>query len=205
MTLHSATASAFFNDLNARIAYDINRKNKVDFSAYYSYDSFRLNSDTTYKYQNNIVSMRWRHYFTSRFFSAFSINNSFYKYDISSLRVPQEAFVLTHRINSTGFKADFNWFTGRNEFNFGTDLNRYDVIPGNYMPAHDSSIVIPNSIESQRAIEAAVYFEDKYILTDYLSVNAGLRFSSFFAMGPQTVYNYNPDFPQKCLRQLRIL
>jgi hypothetical protein len=185
-----------FNDLNARIAYDINKNNKIDFSAYYSYDSFRLNSDTTYKYQNNIASLRWRHYFSSRFFSAVTINNSFYKYDISSQRVPQEAFVLTHRINSTGFKADFNWFPGRNEFNFGTDLNRYDVIPGNYMPADDSSIVIPNLIEKQRAIEAAVYLEDKYIVTDYLSVDAGVRFSSFFALGPQTVFIYNSAYPR---------
>jgi hypothetical protein len=185
-----------FYDLNARIAYDINKNNKVDFSAYYSNDSFRLNSDTTYKYQNNIAALRWRHYFSSRFFSAITINNSFYKYDISSLRVPQEAFVLTHRINSTGFKADFNLFTGRHEINFGTDLNRYDVMPGNYMPADDSSIVIPNSIERQRAIESALYFEDKYIVTDFLSVNAGLRFTSFFALGPQTVFIYDPSYPR---------
>ena len=187
---------ASFYDLNARIAWDINRKNKVDFSAYYSNDSFRLNSDTTYRYQNNIAALRWRHSFSNRFFSAFTVNNSFYKYDISSLRVPQEAFVLTHRINSTGFKADFNWFQGRNEFNFGADLNRYDVIPGNYMPADDSSIVIPNSIEKQRAIETALYFEDKYIITDFLSINAGVRFASFFALGPQTVIKYNPDSPR---------
>jgi hypothetical protein len=43
---------ASFYDLNARIAWDINKKNKADFSAYYSNDSFRLNSDTTYRYQN---------------------------------------------------------------------------------------------------------------------------------------------------------
>ena len=189
-------SQALFNDLNVRIAWDINRKNKVDFSVYYSFDSFRLNSDTTYKYQNNIISLRWRHYFTSRFFSAITINNSLYKYDISSLRVPQEAFVLTHRINSTGFKADFNWFPGRNELNFGAEINRHEVLPGNYMPEGDSSIVVPNSIESQRAIEAALYFEDKYVVTDYLTINTGLRFSSFFAMGPQTVFIYNPAFPR---------
>jgi hypothetical protein len=189
-------SQALFNDVNVSLTYDINRNNKVDFSVYYSYDSFRLNSDTTYKYQNNIVSLRWRHYFSSRFFSAFSINNSFYKYDISSQRVPQEAFVINHRINSTGLKADFNWYPGRNELNFGTDINRYDVMPGNYMPADDSSIVIPNSIEGQRAIEAAVYIDEKYIVTDYLSINAGLRFASFFALGPQTVFIYNPAFPR---------
>jgi len=185
-------SSILFNDLNVRLVYDISKNNKIDFSAYYSYDSFRLNSDTAYMYQNNIASLRWRHYFSNRFFSAFTLNNSFYKYNISSLRVPQEAFILTHRINSTGFKADFNWFLGRNEFNFGTEINRYDVMPGNYVPANDSSIVIPNSIQRQRALDAAVWFEDKYVVTDYLSVNAGLRLSSFFALGPQTVIIYNP-------------
>lgn len=186
----------FFNDLNTRLTYDINRKNKIDFSAYYSYDSFRLNSDTIYRYLNHVASLRWRHYFSSRFFSTFTLNNSLYKYDISSRRVPREAFDLTHRINSTGLKADFNWFRGRHEFNFGADLNRYDVLPGNYIPAGDSSIVIPDRIERQRAIETAAYFEDKYIVTDFLSVNAGVRFSSFFALGPQTVFIYNTDFPR---------
>ncbi len=69
-------------------------------------------------------------------------------------------------------------------------------MPGNYMPADDSSIVIPNSIERQRAIESALYFEDKYIVTDFLSVNAGLRFTSFFALGPQTVFIYDPSYPR---------
>jgi hypothetical protein len=41
-----------------------------------------------------------------------------------------------------------------------------------------------------------VYFEDKYMVTDYLSLNAGVRFSSFYAFGPQTVYIYDPDYPR---------
>ena len=185
---------ASFNDFNIRLTYDINRNNKIDFSAYYSFDSFRLNSDTIYKYRNNIISLRWRHYFSSRFFSLISVINSYYKYDISSLRVPLEAFDLTHRINNTCFKADLNWFTGRNELNFGTEMNYYDVIPGNYLPAHDSSIVIPRLIEKEKATEAALYLEDKYNITDRFSVNAGIRFSSFFVTGPRSVFLYSPDF-----------
>jgi len=187
---------ASFYDLNARIAYDIGRNNKIDFSTYYSNDSFRLNSDSTYNYQNNITSLRWRHFFSSRFFSSFIVNNSFYRYNISSLRVPQEAFSLTHRVNSSGLKADFNLFNGRHEINFGSDINRYDIMPGNYLPADDSSIVIPSSVERQRAIETALYVEDKYIVTNYLSINAGLRVASFFAMGPQTVLIYDPSYPR---------
>jgi hypothetical protein len=85
---------ASFYDINARVAYDINKKNKIDFSAYYSFDSFRFNSDTVYQYGNNIVALKWRHFFNSRLFSSLTLNNSFSKYDISSQKVPQESFVL---------------------------------------------------------------------------------------------------------------
>jgi len=186
---------ARFYDFNARITWDINKNNKVDLSSYYSYDAFRFNSDTAYMYENNIVTLRWRHFFSSRFFSGLSINNSLYNYDISSERVKEEAFILEHRINSTNFKADFNWYPGsRNELNFGIDLTRYEVLPGSYSPLGDSSIVQTEIISRQRALEPALYIEDKYVVTDKLSVNAGIRLSSYFAFGPQTILIYNPEY-----------
>ncbi len=187
-------SKASFSDLNVRVVYDINRNNKIDVSAYYSFDSFKFNADTTYKYENNIIALHWRHFFNSRFFTTLSANNSYYGYNISSLRVPQETFVLSHRVNSSGLKADFNWYTGRNEFNFGTELIGYKVRPGDYLPANDSSLVIPNSVQRQKAIETALWFENKFIFSNALSVNAGIRFSSFFAAGPQTVYLYMPEY-----------
>src|ERR1035437_6973201 len=50
--LHHSRAS--FYDLNGKITYDLNKNNKIDFSAYTSHDSFRFNSDTVYSYNNNI-------------------------------------------------------------------------------------------------------------------------------------------------------
>ena len=186
---------ASFYDINARISYDIDRNNKVDLSAYYSRDGFKFNSDTVYNYENNIVNLRWRHFFSSRFFTGLSLNNSYYSYDISSDRVKEEAFLLEHRINSTNFKADFNWYPGsRNEINFGADLTRYEVLPGSFTPVGDSSLVLPEIISRQRAFEPALYIEDRIIATDQISVNAGLRLSSYFAFGPQTVYLYDPDY-----------
>ncbi len=187
-------SKASFHDINVRLAYDINRNNKIDLSSYYSYDSFQFNGDTTYQYQNNIIALRWRHFFTSRLFTSLTLNNSFYGYNVSSTRVSQEAFKLSHKINSTGLKADFNWYTGRNEFNFGAEMTEYNVRPGDYMPVGDSSLVIPNTIQRQRALEPSLWFEDKYTLTDYLSVNAGIRLTSFLAAGPQTIYLYNKGY-----------
>jgi len=190
--LHKSRAS--FYDLNGKITYDLNKNNKIDFSAYTSHDQFRFNSDTVYSYDNNILSLKWRHFFNSRFFSSLLINNSSYSYDITSQYLASEAFILSHKVNSTGIKADFNWFLGRNEINFGADLNRYSISPGSYLPGSDSSLVIPNIIEKERAWEGALYIDDKFQLTDFLSVNAGIRLSSFFSLGPKSVMIYNPEY-----------
>jgi len=190
--LHNSRAS--FYDLNGIITYDLNKNNKIEFSSYYSHDDFRFNSDTVYSYNNSIVALSWRHFFTSRFFSSVSVNNSFYNYDISSSNFPPEAFILSHKVNSTSFKSDFNWFYGNNEINFGFDLTGYEITPGNYRPYSDSSFVAPQLIEKQKALEAALYIDDKFILTDYLSVSLGMRMSSFFDLGPQAIMIYNPDF-----------
>ncbi len=185
---------ASFYDLNGKITYDWNKNNRIDFSAYGSHDSFRFNSDTVYSYDNSIYALKWRHFFSSRLFSVLSVSNSSYRYDVSSGQPATEAFVHTHKISSTGFKADFNWFPGKNEINFGFDLTRYAVSPGIYHPGGDSSLVVPRSVEKEQAWEGALYLEDKFVLTDYLSVNLGMRFSAFYALGPQTVMIYNPAY-----------
>ncbi len=187
---------ASFYDLNGKITYDLNKNNKIDFSAYTSHDAFRFNADTVYGYNNNIFALKWRHFFNSRLFSTLSINNSSYNYDISSQYLASEAFTLSHRINSTGMKADFNWFLGRNEINFGLDLTRYYVSPGSYLPASDSSLVVPRRIEKERAWEGALYIDDKFLLTDFLSLNVGMRMSTFFSLGPQNVMIYDPGYPK---------
>lgn len=191
-TLSESRAS--FYDLNGKITYAFNKSNKIEFASYISHDAFRFGSDTVYKYYNNIVALSWHHIFNSRFLSTFSLNNSFYEYNISDQNKKPESFVLSHHINSTGFKADFNLFHGRHEINFGLDLNRIIVLPGSNKPANDSSLVKPHSIEKERAFNGALFVEDKFILTDYLSVNAGIRLSSYFTFGPRTVMVYRPGF-----------
>ncbi len=191
-TLRESRAS--FYDINGKITYNLNKSNKLEFDSYLSHDVFRFGSDTVFKYDNNILALKWRHIFNSRFFSAFSLNNSFYEYNISSQKHKPESFVLSHQINSTGFKANFNLFKGRNEFNFGLDLNRTIILPGSYEPANDSSLVRQYFIEKERAIDGALYAEDKLILTKFLSVNAGIRFSSYFSIGPGRVMVYRPGF-----------
>ncbi|HBH85210.1 MAG: hypothetical protein A2X05_11260 [Bacteroidetes bacterium GWE2_41_25] len=189
-----ARSRASFYDVNGKMTWDLNKNNKIDLSSYLSHDAFRFNYDTVYSYDNNIVALKWRHFFNSKLFSSVSLNNSHHNYDISSDYIKTEAFILSHKINSTGLKADFNWFLGRHELNFGLDLNKYSVIPGTYLPSGDSSLVIPDIITRERALEGALYIDDKFVLNDFLSVNTGIRLSSFYSFGPRSLMIYDPDY-----------
>jgi outer membrane receptor for ferrienterochelin and colicin len=119
-----------------------------------------------------------------------------YNYSVESRSTAENAFTLNHNINYSNLKADFNWYKINNHrFNFGIDINRYVVLPGEYLPASDSSLVAMNIIEKERAIEGAIYAEDKIRITDKLSLNVGLRFSLFSAIGPHKIMLYDPEQP----------
>ncbi len=188
---------ASFYDINGRISYDIDKSNKIELSSYVSNDAFRLNSDTLYRYDNNIISFKWRHLFSNRLFSQVILNTSNYRYEITSEKVLQDGFVMVHKVGSSGLKADFNWYPeGRSEINFGADFTGYSIKPGDFLPSNDSSLVIPHLIPRERAFESAVYFDEKYTLTGSLSLNAGIRFSSFVAFGPSDIMLYDNELPK---------
>jgi hypothetical protein len=186
-------SKASFYDLNASVSFDIDKNNKLDISSYLSNDSFSLNSDTVYGYNNSIASLRWRHFFTSRHFSLITLNSSNFSYNISGESEPSEAFNLSHRINSSSLKADFNLYQGRHEIRYGLDLTRYSVLPGKYLPSGDSSLIIPKIIPTERALEGAIYIDERIALNDYISVNAGIRYSTFHVLAPGTVLHYNNE------------
>ena len=48
----------------------------------------------------------------------------------------------------------------------------------------------------ERALEGALYAEDKFTLTSYMSLNVGMRMSAFYAYGNQNFVIYDPDFPR---------
>jgi len=189
-------SSAGFYDFNARVTWDIDKKNRIDLSGYYSHDAFRLNSDTTYAYNNMILSGRWRHFFNTRFFSLVTLTNSNYRYDVTSSRIAVDGYRLEHSINTTGLRTDFNYYQGRHEINFGADFSFHNVLPGMYSPEGDSSLVKRDVIQRERALESALYAEDKITLSDRLSMTAGLRLSAFFVLGPRSVMLYDPSFPR---------
>ncbi len=191
-------SSASFNDFNLGISHQIDDKNNLYLSGYLSNDHFRLNSDTTYAYSNKSIILKWKHNYNNKLYSLISAGFDKYNYSISSSANPVNAFDLGFDINQSNFKADFTYYVNsKNTIDFGLSSIYYSMDPGTFEPNGSQSLVIPQVVSPEHALESAIYLGDKYDITPKLTLNAGIRFNVYNYLGPQTVDHYAPNLPKE--------
>jgi len=189
-------SSASFNDFNLGISHQIDDKNNIYLSGYLSNDNFKLNSDTTYAYSNKNIILKWKHNFNTKLFSVISTGIDDYQYSISSQANPINAFDLAFKIRQTNFRADFTYYlSNKHTIDFGFSSILYNINPGTFEPDGTQSLVLPQVVEPEQALESALYLGDKYDVSPNFSINAGVRFNIYNYLGPQTVDYYAPNLP----------
>ena len=183
--------------MNALSSIEINRRNSVYFTGYLSGDRFNLNSDTNYHYANSNVSVKWKHIFNSSLYGLFIAGWDHYQYDISSQANPVNAYSLGFNVSQANLKAKFNYFiNSRHTLEFGLDNVLYKLHPGNYQPSTKTSLVMPETIESQQGLESALYLSDRYTVTPAFSIEGGVRYSHFSVLGADSFYVYPAGVPK---------
>lgn len=177
--------------MNANLNYEIDSKNSLAITAYTSHDEFKLQSDTVYSYQNHVLGLKWKHIFSNRLFGTVTTNYSGYEYTIRSNANPINAFNLDYSIQQLQAKADFNYFiNSKYSLSFGAGSLRYDLKPGNYQPVGDESIVTPDQLQSEQALESFAYVGSQFEVNPKLLLYGGIRYSLFTNLGPHDVYLY---------------
>lgn len=66
----------------------------------------------------------------------------------------------------------------------------YHINSGTYEPEGSESFVKKDVLQKDKALETAFYLGDEWEITPKLSVNAGIRYSLFSALGPRSYYQY---------------
>ena len=187
---------ASFYDVNLNISHEINKKNNLYLTGYLSQDHFNLNNDTTYGYGNKNASLKWKHIFSNKWNSVLTTGYDHYQYSITSTENPVNAYNLGFSINQLYFKANFNYYlSSSHTIEFGLNTLRYQLHPGFYVPVGGKSLVVPDTLQTQQALESALYLSDHYTVTNALSIEAGLRWSVFNYLGPSEVNNYASGLP----------
>jgi hypothetical protein len=190
-------SKAAFYDINLNVSNEINKNNSLYITGYLSQDRFNLNSDTFYGYGNKNIALKWKHIFDYKLNGTFSTGYDRYDYNISSQAIPQAGYKLSFDINQYYLKADLSdYFSNQQTFNIGINSLLYKIQPGTYQPAGDQSLVMPDMVATEQALESSIYFNDHYVFSPAFSVDAGIRGTIYNYLGPQDVNYYEEGIPK---------
>jgi len=186
--------TAGFYDLTGSVNYKINEKNTVYLNGYYSHDSFNFTDRDEYTYQNTNFSAKWRHLFNPKFTSIYVVGYDYYSYCTKETYSFFNAYSLDFEINQMFGKADFTYYlNNRHTLNAGWNSMLYRLHPGNYLPADENSNVKENRLQTENALESALYVSDQWEISPELMVSAGIRYSMFNVLGPRSYNLYSPE------------
>ena len=189
-------SKASFRDGTVHISHKVNNNNNVYINGYISGDKFNLNSDTAYRYENKNANIKWKHNFNNRFYGVFTLGTDHYNYKVESKDNPVNAYALSYSIGQQKLNADFSYFlNNEHRITFGLSSLYYDIASGSFKPVGKESLVVPDVLEKEQALESGLYVSDKYEISDNLSLEGGLRFSLFNYLGPKNVNTYAPGLP----------
>ncbi len=201
--LHSINNNAYnksaadFYDASIHLTSIANEKNSFYLTGYISDDRFRLNSDTLYKYMSENVNGKWKHIFTNTLNGTLTAAYDNYQYSITSTENKVDAYALTFKIQQATLRADFNYNPDyRNKIDFGVTSIFYKLNPGTYTPGDAQSLVVPNILPPEQALESAIYAGDNFYVNSKLSLDAGIHFSMFNYLGPHSINSYSAGLPK---------
>ncbi|MDR0430993.1 MAG: TonB-dependent receptor [Tannerellaceae bacterium] len=186
--------NAGFYDLNATINHKFDEKNNLYLNGYFSRDRFRFNANERYSYQNANASMKWRHIFTNKMTGLFTAGYDHYDYNTKDTENPANAYSLSFAINQMFAKTDFTWYLNdKHTLDVGFNGLMYDLNPGTYLPDGEKSLVVPDRMQKEKALETALYIGERWDITPQLSFNVGVRYSIYNALGARTYNLYSED------------
>ena len=186
-------SSAAFYDLSAHLSYDLDEKNSVYATGYYSRDRFRLASDTTFEYSNVASSLKWKHGFSSQLAGVLTGTYSRYQFNNSSTLNPTSASEFAYALNQTGVQADLTYYRdARHTVTAGGSTLLYHVAPGGRYALGSNSLIATTVLPNEQALESALYVADHFEVSPRVALDLGLRYSLYNALGPRTVNEYLP-------------
>jgi len=181
----------YFYDLNAKVNYRINQKNRVFMSGYFGRDKLGLGDAFGINWGNATGTIRWNHIVNDKLFSNTSIIYSSYDYLIGISNEDVD-FDIKSSIKDVNIKQEFQYFMNtRNKIRFGINAIQHGIIPGQ-IDASAGSGINPLKLTTNKSLEAAAFITNDWTVTEKFTISYGLRLSTFSLLGNgQNVYSYN--------------
>ena len=183
----------YFYDLNAKVNYRINQKNRVFMSGYFGRDKLGLGDAFGINWGNATGTIRWNHIVNDKLFSNTSVIYSSYDYLIG-ISNEDVNFDIKSSIKDVNIKQEFQYFMNtRNKIRFGINAIHHGIIPGQ-IDASEGSGINPLKLTTNKSLEAAAFVTNDWTVSEKFTVSYGLRLSTFSLLGNgKNVYSYNDE------------
>lgn len=187
-------SKASFFDLNGSLQYRLNNANSVSATAYQSNDAFKFPEDTSYFWNSTISTVQWSSQLNAKLSMTTKGILSHYTYGVLGLakdfQYQQDSKIRHHEIRH-------EYLYERNveqKFEWGGNVIFYRFSPGNRKPTDANSLINEFSLADENGREAAVFGSYDWSISKRISLQAGLRYSSFQNLGG-TVFTYKSNQP----------
>lgn len=180
-----------FYDLNTKLSYELDAKNKLYLSGYFGKDDLTISENFKNRYGNTSFNLRWNHIFGSKLFSNISLIYSSYDYGLS---FSSNGLELDSGIKNFDLKYDFRYYLNSNlKLNFGLSAGYFEFNPGEVRSTGENSTINDAKLDEKYAVEPNLYVGAEQRIGEDLSLQYGLRLTSFARLGNQTLNTYTND------------
>jgi CarboxypepD_reg-like domain/TonB-dependent Receptor Plug Domain len=198
----SDRSKAFFYDWNGKIQYKLNAKNVLTLSTYGSFDNFKFADDTLYFSKTQTLSLQYSSIINKNL--SVNVQGVYcgYQFGTKGLRNDYE-FTLNSGVRHAELRA-FALYAPSDKFKTELGINAIDymISPGDLQPDKPTSNIINLKLPNEFAREISPYISLDWTISSKVSVQAGVRYSTFQNLGPKLVYGY-ADGQSRTLQTIR--
>jgi len=190
-------SDAFFYDFAGSLNFQPNEKNAFNVFYYQSYDKFRYSTLSNYEYANRGGSASWEKHISPALMSKVTATTSTYTFTNTDQSEVSRAYTHEYMLNHNELLSEFEWVPSlHHKIDFGASLIYYRLDRGVVEPYGAASIRNPVDLGFEQAMEGAAFLSDNIEVAKWLNFSAGVRYSFYSMLGPQTVMLYEEGKPK---------
>ncbi|MEZ5072035.1 MAG: TonB-dependent receptor [Bacteroidales bacterium] len=187
-------SDAFFYDFAGSLSFQPNAKNSLSAFYYQSYDRFRYGDLSNYDYANQGGVVNWERHISPALTSKLTATVSTYRFGNIDKSEISRAYRHEYFLNHNELVSEFTWVPGlKHQLDFGASMILYRLDRGQVEPYGTASIRNEVDLGFEQALEGGVYVSDNWQIAPWITLYAGLRYSLYSQLGPQTLMLYEAD------------
>lgn len=187
---------ANFFDVVNKFHFETENDSELNITSYYSKDQFNATVDSLFSYTNLMLSAGIRKNLKK---NIFRLNGSFsdYRHQIDYTGNAQNGFIQNYGLSQVNLMASLSkYLREKHRIELGNTNTLYKIQPGTLNPRTELDLIGQINLNSEQALEGALFLSDVWDLNQKLQLNAVVRIPYYLSFGPYHINEYDANFPK---------